>query len=126
MVSETGDQERIMVTRQRMRPPPIKNGWALIVIAVTCVIFMALTLWWTTWWSSERRSGADARLTDTEVMHQLATRLRTQWPQVPGPPDVYEKQAAAAVGLGDVQQAHRRTTMSLALSPDDRMHGSGW
>jgi len=122
-VSESSDQGRTPVTRQRMRPPPIKNGWPLIVLAVSIVIFMALTLWWTSWWTPGWRGDTEAKLTDTEVMHKLATRMRIQWPQVPGPPTVYQQQAEKAVRTGDSIRAHQRTTMSLALDPEDM---DGW
>lgn len=122
-MSESSDQGRTAATRRRMRPPPIKNGWALIVIAVTVVIFMALTLWWTSWWNPGWRGDTEAKITDTEVMHTLAIRMRTQWPQVPGPPAVYRNQALDAIGRGDIIRAHQRTTMALALSPD---HVDDW
>jgi hypothetical protein len=102
-----------------MRPPPIRNGWALIVIAVSLVIFMVLAIWFTSSW----RGDDEARLTDTEVMHKLAVRMRAQWPQVPGPPAVYREQARRAIRLGDAERARRRTTMSLALDPEDL---DGW
>ena len=106
-----------------MRPPPIKNGWALIVIAVAFVIFMALTLWWTSWWASGGADGTEAKITDTEVIHKLAVRMRAQWPQVPGPPGAYRQQAEEAARTGDISRAHQRTTMALALDPDDL---DGW
>ena len=118
-MSESPDQSRVSATRQRMRPPPVRNGWALIVIAVSLVIFMALTLWWTSDWTPD----GEARITDREVMHQLSKRMRQEWPQVPGPPDVYRTQAQRASSLGDVARAHQRHVMALALDPD---HLDSW
>lgn len=112
---ESTDQGRGTSQRLRMRPPPIKNGWALIVIAVSLVIFMVLAIWFTSSW----RQDEESRFTDTEVMHKLAARMQARWPQVPGPPAVYREQAQQAIRLGDTERAQLRTTMSLALDPED-------
>jgi len=113
-VPETQDQDRSSLSRRRMRPAPIKNGWALIVIAVALVIFMVLTIWFTT--VAEVQS--EARITDREVIHRIADRLRQQWPQVPGPPHAYLDQSRRAFELGDLGRSHQRTTMALALDAD--------
>jgi hypothetical protein len=91
----------------------------LIVIAVSLVIFMVLAIWFTSNWSKDD----ETMFTDTEVMHKLAVRMRARWPQVPGPPAVYREQAQQASRLGDTERAQRRTTMSLALDPEDL---DGW
>gem|GEM_PF-4165437 len=112
---EGGQHGWMWVTRQRMRPPPIKNGWMVIVIAVSLVIFMAVTLWFT----GGSGSPDGERISDREVIHQLSTRLQARWPQVPGPPAVYVQQARQSYQQGDSLRALQRRTMALALSPND-------
>jgi hypothetical protein len=98
-----------------MRPPPVKNAWAWIVIAVSLVMFMAITVWL----GAGGGDRGEPQITDNETMHRLAQRARSKWPQVPGPPEVYREQARAAMAKGDWSRAQQRTSMALALSPDD-------
>jgi len=114
-VSESGDQGRTFISRQRMRPPPIKNGWALIVTAVAVVIFIALTLWFT----SSTTGQTTARVTDREVIHRLALDLKGDWAQVPGPAHLYVSQAQDSYLRGDQGRALQRIAMSLALDSDN-------
>lgn len=100
----------IGLPKRSLRPPPLGHVWAWIIVSVSIVILTSITMWVVV-------SGQTSvhNLSDREVVHRIVEQWRKQWPQAPGPPDVYASQAVDAVHSGDMKNASRRLAMALAL-----------
>jgi len=85
------------------------------VITVAVVMLIGLL----SWYGSPAARTTLRRPTDHEAVHQLAERWRARWPQVPGPAERYLDDALLADLEDRPQEAARRTTMALALAPND-------
>jgi hypothetical protein len=111
-VSEQPEDIRsVATTKQRMRPRPAGNGWALVVVATVVVILLGLG----TWVGLSPLQTLLSSPSDHEAVHAVAARMRARWPQAPGPPERYLDEAAAAVRAGDGTAAARKLGMAIAL-----------
>ena len=104
--------------KRSLRPPPLGHVWAWIIVSVSIVILTSITMWVVV----SGQTNVD-KLGDREVVHRIAEQWRDQWPQAPGPPDVYGSQAVDAVRSGDMNHAAKRLAMALALDPN---RGEDW
>jgi len=87
--------------------------WAWIVLAVGLVLCMVITLW-----VVQAGKTTVVSFSDQEVVHTVAVRFSDRWSQAPGPPNDYRSQALKAVQSGDLPEAIRLTSMTLALDPN--------
>ena len=112
-MEEIPDRGSKPVTGRDLRPKAPGHVWAWIVIAVCTVIFICITLWVVVGGRTEVTT-----LSGHDRVHQLAQPWVERWAQAPGPPSTYNAAATAAVGRGDIADAFRLTSMSLALDAD--------
>ena len=113
MLSESQDRGAKSIIVRDLRPRPPGHVWAWIVIAVCTVIFLSITLWVVVAGRQVVTS-----LGGREAVHQVSQPWAQRWAQAPGPPSEYNRLARTAVSTGDVAEALRLTSMSLALDPN--------
>ncbi len=77
------------------------------------VIFLSIALWVVVAGRSEIHT-----LVGVERVHRIVQPWVERWSQSPGPPRVYNEQAFRSAIAGDVDEAARLTSMSLALDPE--------
>ena len=105
-------------TGRSLRPKSAGHVWAWIVLAIGTVLCMSITLW-----VVEAGDTTVVDFSDREVVHRVAGQFKARWPQAPGPPEAYRQKALEQVGLGNLQEALRFTSMALSINPDDL---DGW
>jgi hypothetical protein len=102
------------LTGRVLRPRPLGHIWAWIVLAVGVVILMVIALWVVT--AGETESGG---LVHKQAIHDVSSRWRDRWAQVPGPPIEYLRSADEALTDHRLADASRWLSMSISLAPGD-------
>lgn len=97
-----------------LRPKPLGHVWAWIVLAVGVVILIAIALWVVT--AGKTKSDGIA---DKQVIHDVSSRWRARWAQVPGPHAKYLRSADTALTEHRLADAARLLSMSLSLESAD-------
>jgi len=105
-LSDSSDRTRTTLTGRKLRPTPIAHAWIWIILTVGVVIMMTLTLWVVHHATNSK---------DTYV--DVSGDWRVRWAQVPGPAVVYAASARSALVKGDLDEASRWLSKSLALNP---------
>ncbi len=102
------------LTGRVLRPKPLGHVWAWIVLAVGMVILTAITLWVVT--AGKTKSDG---LSDKQVIHDVSSRWRVRWAQVPGPHAEYLRSADKALTEHRLADAARLLSMSISLESGD-------
>ena len=113
-MDEKHERSEKNTTGRSLRPKSAGHVWAWIVLAVGTVLCMTITLW-----VVEAGDTTVVEFSDREIVHRVAGRLQARWPQAPGPPEAYREEAQHHMSTGEIGEALRLMSMSLALDPDD-------
>ena len=111
-MAETPERGPKPLTGRVLRPSPPGHIWAWIVLAVGVVILMVIALWVVTAGNTEQGG-----LASKQVIHDVSSRWRDRWAQVPGPPEQYLRSADAALAEYRLEDASRWLSMSISLEP---------
>jgi hypothetical protein len=113
-LEETPERGTKPLTGRLLRPQPLGHIWAWIVLAVGVVILMVIALWVVT--AGQTETGG---LAHKQVIHDVSSRWRDRWAQVPGPPTEYLQSANEALMDHRLADASRWLSMSISLAPGD-------
>jgi len=111
-LAETPERGPKPLSGRPLRPRPLGHVWAWIVLAVGVVILMVIALWVVT--AGKTETGG---LADKQVIHDVSSRWRDRWAQVPGPPEEYLRSADEALTEHRLAEASRWLSMSISLEP---------